>query len=461
MVQIPLGINSYRRTDGLIPDVILENFYLEKSDQDAILRIKRPGLTAQYGTPDNGAINGLYQTDGVLGDYTFLHSNNKLMRKLETSLQNLGTIVHTTDDNVRMVGTTFNILAIVASTGFYIYDGSSVTHVNLPDPNEIPVDVTTLNQYIFVICKSGKIYWILPGEKGWYSADAPLQFVTAELEPDKLVGATRLGDQLYMFGSRSVEVWTATGDQDAVIRTNPGRAYNKGCLARDTIQIFDNNIMWVGDDGILYQTGNVPTRISNHSIEEKIRNRSTDYLKSYVINFTGHQFYVLKIPGQGTYAYDASTQTWCSFTSNGLTTFAPDVSVQIGNSTWLGSGVTGDVWTLSADNHSDTNSFGLGDSPIKCVVSGTIFAANTRPIRLNAMSVLAGTNGNTNLQIQLSDDGVTFTTATPMYFPKPRHTGSIYRIGSLQQPLKTFKVSYDEDGPLVIYQANVQESYVR
>ncbi len=461
MAQIPLGISSYTRSDGMIPETLLKNFYLEKSEQNAILRIKRPGLSPQFGTADNGFINGLYQTDGVLGDYIFIHSNNKLMRKLDTSLQTLGTIVHDTDNNVRMVGTTFNLLAIVASSGFYIYNGVNVTHVNLPDANEIPVDVTTLNQYIFVICQSGRIYWILPGETGWYGAESPLQYVTAELEPDRLVGATRLGDQLFMFGSRSVEVWSATGDQQPVIRTNPGRAYNKGCLARDTIQIFDNNVMWVGDDGILYNTGNVPTRMSNHSIEEKIRNRTNDFLKAYVINFTGHQFYVLKIPGQGTFGFDISNQTWSEWTSNGLTTFAPDVAIQIGNETYLGSGSSGDVWTLNAHQYVDKDSYDNDSVPIDCVVSGTIFVANTRPIKLQSMSVTAGSSGNTSLQVQLSDDGTVFTNPIELSLPSPRHTGSIYRIGSLKQPLKVFKITYQDDGPLVIYQANVSESYVR
>lgn len=116
------------------------------------------------------------------------------------------------------------------------------------------------------VSQSGRFYWIKPGE----TVIDPLDFATAENQPDDILDLLAVGDTVWMLGSGSTEVWYATGDDQAPFAPTQGRTYAKGIID-GTAVVIDNQVILVGSDGIVYSIGNGLERISHHGIEERIR----------------------------------------------------------------------------------------------------------------------------------------------------------------------------------------------
>lgn len=135
-------------------------------------------------------------------------------------------------------------------------------------PDDVPiVDLGTLAS--FVICVQGesrKFFWIRPGE---IDIDA-LDFSSAEAEPDYIVNIVVVGDQFWLFGQSSSEVWYASGDGDQPFLRTQGRAFSQGVIP-GTVARVQETIIVIGQDGVVYRIAGGPERISHFGIEEKIR----------------------------------------------------------------------------------------------------------------------------------------------------------------------------------------------
>lgn len=138
--------------------------------------------------------------------------------------------------------------------------------VSVPDGVPI-VDLGTLASH--VICVQGnsqKFFWIRPGE---IDID-PLDYSSAESEPDNIVNSAVVGDQLWLFGQSSTEVWYASGDAEQPFLRMQGRAFSQGVIPGTLAKIQDTLIV-VAQDRVAYRIAGGPERISHHGIEEKIR----------------------------------------------------------------------------------------------------------------------------------------------------------------------------------------------
>ena len=107
-----------------------------------------------------------------------------------------------------------------------------------------------------------------------------------------------------------VEFWrpnTNAGPTDPAFTPNLSSSFQRGCASRDTIAFADNSLFWVGDNRVVYRVGDVPARSARSSIEDKLRQcPNIAGCTAFVATFEGHEFYVLNIPGVGSYAYDIS-----------------------------------------------------------------------------------------------------------------------------------------------------------
>lgn len=149
--------------------------------------------------------------------------------------------------------------------------GASITSVDLPDA--LPaVSVAYLAGYIIVIPGpvnnfKGRFFWVNPGE----TVIDPLNFATAERLPDPLYSCRVVGDQLWLFGTNTTEIWYTTGDLDFPFSRVQGQVFDRGIVEGSDVKI-KNSVILVDTDGVVYQiSGGETRRLSNHSIEEKIR----------------------------------------------------------------------------------------------------------------------------------------------------------------------------------------------
>jgi hypothetical protein len=141
-----------------------------------------------------------------------------------------------------------------------------------------------------------------------FSTFDPLDFATAESNPDGLLGVLVDHREMWLFGTDTIEPWTNTGASPFPFERVNGALLEKGCAAALSPAKLDNSIFWLGSDRIVYRAdGYRPVRISDHATEEVLRVGTVS--DAYGMTYTqgGHQFYVLTLPSLGrTFAYDAA-----------------------------------------------------------------------------------------------------------------------------------------------------------
>lgn len=149
--------------------------------------------------------------------------------------------------------------------------GGAVSLIATPDDIGM-FDLVTIASYVICIPTQvgefvGRFYWIEPGE----IVVDPLNFATAESYPDRIMGVERFGDQFWLPGERSTEVWYPSGDPLAPMQRLRGVVFDRGTWEGTAVAIKETLIVVDGDGGVFAIRGGAPQRISNPGIEEQIR----------------------------------------------------------------------------------------------------------------------------------------------------------------------------------------------
>lgn len=140
----------------------------------------------------------------------------------------------------------------------------------------------------------------------------PLDFATAEGQPDPLVAILSDHREIFLFGTETIEVWYNSGASDFPFERNQGAFVEKGCGARYSVAKQNNTVYFIGSDLMVYQmTGYTPVRISTHAVEKTLKDVDLSDAFAYTYQDEGHLFYVLTIPSRDiTWCYDISTGAW-------------------------------------------------------------------------------------------------------------------------------------------------------
>ncbi|UZK69599.1 packaged DNA stabilization protein gp10 [Sphingomonas sp. S1-29] len=428
MPAVPLGIQSYERKRSTQPETRLVNLYIEEdksgASPDQAMRLQRPGLVKLHAI-EGKPIRGLYQSDGVLSNRLVIVAGGTLYLSDGANLEDKGTLPDDLD-TVR-IAATFERIGICTAGQFWLYDGTTLARIELPD-NRAVIDVDVINSYFVCITAPGQFYWLAPGASTFDALD----FATAEALPDGLRAARRIRDDVFLFGSQSIEVWQSTGDANSLYQRAPGRLIDRGVQARETVVAFDNSVVFVGDDGLVYRLSDVPKRISNNGIEERIAERS-DLCSAFSFTSEGHLFYVLTIPGVGTYAYDASTEIWSEFASHDSVVFIG----RHGFDSALGS-VCGDL----AGNvyRFDRNATTDDGAPILKLVSGTI-ATGARPIANQSFSTHIGLSGPATIRLRWIDARSDWSKPRSQTVREGSEIVDFYRLGVSRGAYRHYELS--------------------
>lgn len=148
----------------------------------------------------------------------------------------------------------------------------SVLQVMVPDEQGV-IDVAVVNSYVIVIPQQdngyqGRFYWIEPGE----TVIDPLNFATAERSPDGIYGVEVFGDQFWLPGESTTEVWYVTGQQDNPMQRLQGVVLDRGSWESTAVAIHETMVVVDSDGGVFLVQGGSPKRVSTPAIEEQIRN---------------------------------------------------------------------------------------------------------------------------------------------------------------------------------------------
>lgn len=271
-----------------------------------------PGLRRTHELSGSGAVRGLYTTTdgrvfGVRGGslYELFAGGTSVSR---------GTLLTTTGP-VSMADNGTQ-LAIADGTRGYVLTLASNSFAQITD-----ADFPGTSRFVFL---DGYFCFPIPdtgqfGITGLYdgtSVDA-LDFATAEGSPDLTVTVLADHRELWVFGTRTIEVFFNSGDPDFPFDRIQGAFIEYGCGAAESVAALDNTIYWLGSGErgqhlVFRATGYQPQRISTHAIEHAISTyteASRAGARAYTYQSEGHSFYVLGFD-EATWAYDVSTGLW-------------------------------------------------------------------------------------------------------------------------------------------------------
>jgi hypothetical protein len=310
MPRIPWALQSYKHRNLPISAQQVINWYPEQEPRDAaapVVLLPTPGLR-QFAELPQGPIRGRH----VMGAALYVVAGTQLFElDVNGAIQSRGEIPGTgpvdIDDNGTQMG-----IAVPATGQLFYYTPSTTTLAQVTDTDfESAVSVACLGGY--TICArvdSNIIAWSAVGDMSSWDA---LDFASAEGASDNIVRCKRVNEQLWLFGERTTEVWTQSGNPDAPFQRLNGAFIERGIAARFSYASRLSVPYWLGDDRVVYTgTGTTPTRISTHAIEQVIGGYSdVSDARGFIYEQEGHVFYCLTFPtGGDTWVYDAITQSW-------------------------------------------------------------------------------------------------------------------------------------------------------
>ena len=400
---IPLGQNDSILTSEDVSRIRLRNMYMVNNpfSPDGVSRVSRPTLTSflDVGT---GPIMGIWQQDGSIGNRWLIVSGSELYSYDGASTTLLGSVPGT--GQAQFAGNIVKAL-IVRDGLVYSTNGSNLLPVAMPD--SVLVDSVACIDSVFILSvKDDQVfYWMNPTE----STPDPLNFASAERTPDPIKAVAVASDEIWFLGGASVEVWQSTGNQDAPYQRVAGRVYTEGCTDKNTVCTSSYNgypcIVWVTDKKTVVIAQGQPSKISNATIEEALRD-ATD-LRAWMFRSNKNTFYVLS-NHVWTYVYDLDMKTWSRWDSFGYDYWRAKNGIQVGDAVYAGDSLTGKVWHLNEAGSDD-------GQPVIREVSGFV---NLQGNHVNCESINIRVNSGFSdsyleeplLEMRFSDDyGVTYS----------------------------------------------------
>lgn len=256
------------------------------------------------------------------------------------------TSVGTVVDGATVMAASGTQVAIVTGGKYYICDGSTTTAYGTGAITN-PTGVAYQDGYFIVTGSSG-------GRNDALTVSAlddgatfnALDFAFAENAPDEIKGVISDHGELWLFGSKTVEVWYNSGGADFPFQRNAGALMERGCHSGQTIAKEDNSVFWVGQDKVVYRSGGSnPEVISTREVEEVLDASTIE--GAFTFEDRGHKFYAIRLTGKPTLCMDITTGLW-SERSTGIadTSWTATCAATVGGVQYIGT-ASGKVCTQS------------------------------------------------------------------------------------------------------------------
>jgi hypothetical protein len=348
-IRLEFGTSSDPGRDGADAGPMHWNCYVEPVTQgkhQAPLHAS-DGLTSFATVTNGGLCRGLIEMGGaVYGVF------GTVLGRVSTAgtVTEIGGIPGTSKVSLAHNDASPRQLVVVADGNRYVVTNDVLADLTDPDLPP-PVSVTFLNQRIIFGIADGRVFFSAVDDATSISS---LDFFTAEGNPDTLIAVVAHLQEVWVFGAESIEVWRDTGNATAPFRRNEAGVIPKGCLGQATIAELDNDIFWVGNDGVVYKAAGYQFQpISTFGVNEAIR-ATTDKasIEALAFHMAGHAFYVLSGP-DWTWAYNRTTGTWDPRFSYALDRWRVSQAVAFGDKVILGDYATNAVYQLSRTSYDE------------------------------------------------------------------------------------------------------------
>jgi hypothetical protein len=310
-------------------------------------------------------------------------------------------------------------LFIACNGPSYIYNNSTLAYGQITDP-DFPgaVTVSYLDGYFVFIEPNSQKVWVTQLLDG--TSIDPLDFASAEGDPDGLVSSIVDHSEVWLFGTNSVEVWYNAGNADFPLQRIQGAFNEIGCAATFSVAKLDNGLFWLGADargkGIVYRAnGYTGVRVSTHAVEWQIQQYANIAdATAYTYQQDGHAFYVLSFPSaNATWVYDVATQAWherAGFSNGAFTRQRAATQMFFSDNTIVGDYQNGKLYAYDLALYADDDqtqrwlrswrALPSGQNNLKRVANHTLQLDCESGVGLNT-----GQGSDPQVMLRFSDDG--------------------------------------------------------
>ena len=398
------------RMVNLFPEIVPE------AGKEPAFLSRCPGLKRKSSI-GNGPIRGLWKVNDIMyavsGD-TFYKVETYGRTRLKGTA--IGTVTGTGPVSMSDNGTQ---IFIACNPDGFIYNTSTEVFAEITDPDFAgAVTVGYIDGYFVFNEPNSSRFWVTQLLDGT-SVD-PLDFASAEGDPDNLVSLIVDHREIWLFGTNSTEVWYDAGTADFPLQRIQGAFNEIGCAAPYSVAKVDNSVFWLGSDargrGIVYRNnGYKGQRVSTHAVEWQIQQYSdiSDAL-AYTYQQDGHAFYVLIFPtANTTWVYDASTQAWherAGWDNGDFTRHRSNCQVVYNNEIIVGDYENGNLYAFDLEDYTDNGDIQKWLRSWRALPTGTNDLKRTSQHTLQidceaGVGTDTGQGSNPQMMLRWSDDG--------------------------------------------------------
>lgn len=310
MANIEFATSSYERGRGGLPPLSVTNMVLEQAPTEKTGKAlqSRMAVIDRAADMGTGPVKAVFRKDGVQSGDLFGVSFGALYR----GTTYLGAIPG--DGPVSVAGNEGGVMAAAGGALRY-YNGTTLADVAFPDGASVIKVIAGAGRFIALRADTGKFYWtpVLA------STVDPLDFATAENQPDNLRDALFIDDILLLFGSETVEFWPNTGDAELPFQPLEGRVIEKGIRATGCAAAIGSSFAWVTHENqvCMSDENNV---ISNNGLQERIEASATVILFAFVMG--GNEYLCLQLDNE-TQVFQPRTGQWSEWKNYGFNRWVP------------------------------------------------------------------------------------------------------------------------------------------
>lgn len=310
MANIEFATSSYERGRGGLPPLSVVNMVLEQAPTEKTGKALQSRMAIVDRGEDMGAgpVAAIFKKDGVLSGGLFGVSNGVLYRDILP----LGFIPG--DGPVSIAGNEGGVM-VAAGNDLMYYNGSALTSVAFPDGASVIKVIAGAGRFIALRSGTGKFYWTPVLE----STVDPLDFATAENQPDRVIDALFVNDILWLFGAETTEPWPNTSDGDLPFQPLESSVIEKGIRAAGCATTIGSTFAWVTHENqvCISDENNI---ISNNGLQERIEASSTVRLFAFVMG--GNEYLCLQLDTE-TQVFQPRTGQWSEWKSHGFSRWVP------------------------------------------------------------------------------------------------------------------------------------------
>lgn len=209
-----------------------------------------------------------------------------------------------------------------------------------------------------------------PNTQQWGSSNilspisSALAFSSKDGAPDNLVSLVVDHREVYLLGEVSSEVWVDSGLFPFAFQRIPGTSTQHGIAAKFSISRIGNSFAYVsrnirGQAQIMMMNGYIPTRISNHAVEQSLTDQYIDDARAWTYQLEGHEVYVVSFPTLDlTWAYDIASGMWHKWlwvdTNNVFHRHRGNCHASFQGLNLVGDWENGSIYQLDPNNYTDS-----------------------------------------------------------------------------------------------------------